>query len=175
MWGWGFRALKFLDFFKFLQKMNQSHRSRLTTLFKSVATKDGTLIEVNSDRIADDFREYLQIMDEKEKKGTVDLEQFLCYIDESLKHAALAFMHSYDPPILHRDLKSLNLLLDTHLTLKVCDFGLCRKMARKGENMTRAVGTLQWMVRLSLRFFTTSKPPPLKKCNTQSGTRNVYQ
>ena len=48
--------------------MNQSHRSRLTTLFKSVATKDGKLIEVNSDRIADDFREYLQIMDEKEKK-----------------------------------------------------------------------------------------------------------
>ena len=67
--------------------MNQSHRSRLTTLFKSVATKDGTLIDVNSDRIADDFREYLQIMDEKEKKGTVDLEQFLSYIDESLKHA----------------------------------------------------------------------------------------
>jgi len=35
-------------------------------------------------------------------------------------------LHNWDPPIVHRDLKSLNLLVNEKWEVKVCDFGLSR-------------------------------------------------
>ncbi|KAL1527154.1 hypothetical protein AB1Y20_015834 [Prymnesium parvum] len=37
---------------------------------------------------------------------------------------AMAFMHSHSPPLVHRDLKSQNVLLTTSEDAKLCDFGL---------------------------------------------------
>lgn len=40
------------------------------------------------------------------------------------------YLHRHKPvPILHRDLKSANLLLDESLNVKICDFGLARYIA----------------------------------------------
>ena len=53
------------------------------------------------------------------------------------------FMHSLNPPLMHRDLKSLNLLLSEKITgpkdlvnVKITDFGLSRSMGSEGNMMT---------------------------------------
>jgi tRNA A-37 threonylcarbamoyl transferase component Bud32 len=62
--------------------------------------------------------------------------------------SGLAFLHSKS--ILHRDIKSLNVLLDGQWAAKLTDFGLSRvKNETKSKSMAnktnQAVGTTQWM------------------------------
>lgn len=56
----------------------------------------------------------------------------------------MAYLHNGNPPILHRDLKSANILLNESYTPKVCDFGLSRLKAQE-RSMTGNCGTVQWM------------------------------
>ena len=52
------------------------------------------------------------------------------------------YLHTCSPPIIHRDLKSLNLLLDDSYRVKLADFGWTKGL----ENyMTGKIGTYQWM------------------------------
>ena len=55
----------------------------------------------------------------------------------------MRFLHTHKPTIIHRDLKSLNLLVDEQWTLKVTDFGLSRFKSQ--QLMTGQCGTFQWM------------------------------
>jgi alpha-tubulin suppressor-like RCC1 family protein len=52
------------------------------------------------------------------------------------------YLHSFNPPILHRDLKSLNILLDKNQQVKIADFGWARL---RDNYMTKQRGTFQWM------------------------------
>jgi len=54
----------------------------------------------------------------------------------------MGYLHSMDPPIIHRDLKSQNLLVAADFSVKVADFGLSRECLQPGA-MTR-VGSVQW-------------------------------
>ncbi|KAL8480963.1 hypothetical protein ACS0TY_027476 [Phlomoides rotata] len=84
--------------------------------------------------------------------GVVTSRQRLCIVTEFLPHGSLfrllqrnatklerrrrimaldiargmSYLHRYNPPIIHRDLKSSNLLVDKNWTVKVGDFGLSR-------------------------------------------------
>uniref|UniRef100_M4C5C0 Protein kinase domain-containing protein n=1 Tax=Hyaloperonospora arabidopsidis (strain Emoy2) TaxID=559515 RepID=M4C5C0_HYAAE len=56
---------------------------------------------------------------------------------------ALTYLHSLDPIVLHRDLKSMNILLSEELEAKLTDFGVSRKFTV--NTMTAGVGTRRWM------------------------------
>merc|ERR1719409_2333242 len=68
--------------------------------------------------------------------------------------AAMDYLHQFHPQIIHRDLKSLNLLLERPVNsphdtphVKVTDFGLARMMdvSLTDTHMTAGVGTPYWM------------------------------
>jgi serine/threonine protein kinase len=52
-------------------------------------------------------------------------------------------LHAY--PILHRDLKSLNILLDDRLRAKLADFGLAKVKHESSSQSSVAKGTVLWM------------------------------
>mmetsp|Transcript_123697 Transcript_123697/g.200998 ORF Transcript_123697/g.200998 Transcript_123697/m.200998 type:complete len:193 (-) Transcript_123697:91-669(-) len=68
--------------------------------------------------------------------------------------SAMDYLHKFNPQIIHRDLKSLNLLLSKKITspediplVKVSDFGLAKMKDHSEEwgKMTVAAGTFHWM------------------------------
>lgn len=53
----------------------------------------------------------------------------------------MAYLHSLNPLMIHRDLKTTNLLVDRGMNVKICDFGLSRF---KSDKLMSAVGTVHF-------------------------------
>ncbi|GLE03340.1 hypothetical protein PINS_up012230 [Pythium insidiosum] len=57
---------------------------------------------------------------------------------------ALVYVHSFNPPLVHRDLKSRNVLLGDGMKAKLSDFGVSRFQS-ENDTMTAGVGTGRWL------------------------------
>ncbi|XP_057831140.1 probable serine/threonine-protein kinase SIS8 isoform X1 [Cryptomeria japonica] len=61
------------------------------------------------------------------------------------------YLHTSNPTIVHRDLKSPNLLVDKNWNVKVCDFGLSRLKHHTFLSSKSTAGTPEWMAPEVLR------------------------
>ena len=61
------------------------------------------------------------------------------------KDVAMVFHYMHSLGIVHRDLKSHNILIDEHLNIKVCDFGLARFKADLNKGTMQYSGTPAYM------------------------------
>ena len=67
--------------------------------------------------------------------------------------SGVAALHDNEPQIVHRDLKSLNLLVNSQWVIKVCDFGLSRFSTTSNlETLAKMRGTMAYCVRIMLFF-----------------------
>jgi tRNA A-37 threonylcarbamoyl transferase component Bud32 len=72
----------------------------------------------------------------------------------------VAFLHSHTPPILHRDLKSLNILVSSNWQAKLADLGEAKEYS--ADYMTAYRGTPHWMA------------PEVFQSNSYSEKADVY-
>lgn len=57
----------------------------------------------------------------------------------------LTYLHSLSPKIVHRDLKSKNVLLNGEMVAKLADFGISRERHIEETHMTAGIGTSFWI------------------------------
>ncbi|KAF6144444.1 hypothetical protein GIB67_024671 [Kingdonia uniflora] len=56
-------------------------------------------------------------------------------------HGIAYLHHDCNPPVIHRDVKSNNILLDVNLDARVADFGLARMMIQRNETVSMVAGS----------------------------------
>lgn len=71
-----------------------------------------------------EFAEHGSLYDVLQSPVSLDWGRVISFISDMAQ--GLYDLHNHEPPVIHRDLKSLNLLVTKDWRLKVCDFGLSR-------------------------------------------------
>ncbi|TMW61824.1 hypothetical protein Poli38472_010887 [Pythium oligandrum] len=105
-----------------------------------VWTKESDVAVVTEYMAGGDLRAYLDSTKRRARDGwTVEKYRIVLDIAE-----ALVYLHSLDPPMIHRDLKSCNVLLDGEMNAVLSDFGTTREVDDE-STMTAEVGTALWM------------------------------
>lgn len=132
--------------------LDPSDKEKLRTLQNEVdLCKDlqhpSIVAYLGNDFIGDRLFIYLEFM----AGGSVSqvLSQF-GPLDESLSASymlsivqGLVYLHTREPPVLHRDLKGANILVGMDRTVKLSDFGCSKRMSATGMHTLR--GSVPWM------------------------------
>ncbi|CAI5702405.1 unnamed protein product [Peronospora effusa] len=78
----------------------------------------------------------------KRRQGQLNWRDHKIFLSEDVADA-LGYLHGLSPKVIHRDLKSKNILLDDSFRAKLSDFGISRERAVE-DTMTAGVGTIYW-------------------------------
>uniref|UniRef100_A0AAV1UXH0 Protein kinase domain-containing protein n=1 Tax=Peronospora matthiolae TaxID=2874970 RepID=A0AAV1UXH0_9STRA len=78
----------------------------------------------------------------KRRQGQLNWRDHKIYLAEDVADA-LGYLHGLSPKVIHRDLKSKNILLDDSFRAKLSDFGISRERSVE-DTMTAGVGTIYW-------------------------------
>ena len=91
----------------------------------------------------------MEMMEESLTSFVHKHEKIPIYIKYSISHdvsLGLCYLHNHDPPIVHRDLSSNNVLLTAHHVAKIGDLGVAKVIkAEAKRTMTIAPGTIHFM------------------------------
>lgn len=139
-------------------KAYQNEVSVLTSIkHRNIVTLMGTMVDEKENQlfIVTELCQGGTLYDLLHKKKNIDIPwnlrlKFLIEISE-----AMNFLHKNEPQIIHRDLKSLNILLthqlkekdtNNHVSIKICDFGLSQILSKENKNFNlNGLGSVQWM------------------------------
>ncbi|KAL0366618.1 UNVERIFIED_CONTAM: MDIS1-interacting receptor like kinase [Sesamum radiatum] len=78
----------------------------------------------------------------RDEKEAVELDWMKrVNVVKGVAHALSYMHHDCDPPILHRDVSSNNILLDSKLEARLSDFGIARLLDPSSSNLTQIAGT----------------------------------
>eukprot|EP00850_Spirogloea_muscicola_P002891 SM000011S19069 [mRNA] locus=s11:735548:742476:+ [translate_table: standard] len=90
-----------------------------------------------------------RLLHRQHANSTIDIARRLRMALDVAK--GMNYLHSSNPPIVHRDLKSPNLLVDKNWVVKVCDFGLSKIKNHTFLTSKSTAGTPEWMAPEVLR------------------------
>jgi len=102
---------------------------------------DSFLVKSNELWVIMDFMEGGALTDVIDNNPKITESQISCICHETTK--GLAHLHSQN--IIHRDIKSDNVLLDITGLVKITDFGFCAKLTEHHSKRATMVGTPYWM------------------------------
>ena len=126
-----------LDFMQELNLMRQLSHPNITKVLGACTKQDGTMLMVTELLRRGNLYSVLHVDRRKLK---------LSWLVKLASEMASGMGYLHGRRIIHRDLKSLNLLLGDDWNMKITDFGLSRVSTANSQSvMTGQVGTCHWM------------------------------
>jgi serine/threonine protein kinase len=128
-----------------IELMRKFEHPNIVKFLTSYTTDDGFPAVVMELCSGGSYWERLQSL----RKEELEVRFFTCDFVKVLREAAcgMVYLHSCQPPVIHRDLKAANILLDGNDTAKVADFGISRLQETTDVSKTKngSTGTLHYM------------------------------